>query len=228
MPFNIKNGGAWKNLPIDALRVKVAGAWKIASVGYVKVDGVWKKGYNNFNDATGGTITTFSSGGFTYRKHTFNSTATFTVLNAVRTWDVYLLAGGGGGGSFMGGGLPGWGGGGGGSYSITVSAPTLAVGSRTVTRGAGGAAGCGGSFSGGGGDSTVPGVGTVGGGGGGWRSLGDIQVPSAGRAGTWGGGSNGTSTAAGNGATGNGGAANYSDCCCPGGNGRVEISYRIT
>lgn len=180
------------------------------------------------NDATGGSITTFSSGGYTYRKHTFNSTGTFTVLNATHNWDIYLLAGGGGGGSFMGGGLPGWGGGGGGYYSISVSAGTLSAGAKTITVGAGGIAGCGAGFAGGGGDSTVPGVGTVGGGGGGWRSLADVQNPSAGRPGTWGGTSNGISTAAGNGATGNGGSANYNDCCCPGGNGRVEISYRIT
>ena len=96
--------------------------------------GMGAKGF----DATGGTITTYTSGSTTYKVHTFLSSGNF-IPNGDGTVDVLVVAGGGGGGScnrsFQGGG-----GGGAGGYitssgqsganssaisSINVSAPEV-------------------------------------------------------------------------------------------------------
>jgi len=83
--------------------------------------------------ATGGTVTTFTDGGTTYRVHTFTTTgnSSFT-LNADRNVDYLIVAGGGGGGSDNAGG-----GGGGG---VITGSTALAAGALTVTVGVGGAA----------------------------------------------------------------------------------------
>lgn len=52
------------------------------------------KGRKRFNDATGGTITTYTSGGKNYRVHTFLSTGTFTPVISDSPFDVMLVAGG--------------------------------------------------------------------------------------------------------------------------------------
>lgn len=86
-------------------------------------------------DALGGTITTASIGGITYKIHTFTTTGTttFTVYSAPANFQIeYLVvAGGGGGGMDMGGG-----GGGGGVLAGTanITAPRI----LQVTVGAGG------------------------------------------------------------------------------------------
>ena len=72
-------------------------------------------------EATGGTISTYSSGGNDYKVHTFLSSGTFTP-NGDGTVDVLVVAGGGGGGSCNLG-FQGGGGGGAGGF-ITSSGPS--------------------------------------------------------------------------------------------------------
>ena len=49
-------------------------------------------------NASGGTITTFTSGGLTYRLHTFTANSTFSVSSP--GWvEVFVVGGGGGGGA---------------------------------------------------------------------------------------------------------------------------------
>lgn len=121
-----------------------------------------------FNSATGGTVNTYTSGGVTYRSHTFTSTSTLTVLLAVRPFDVVAIGAGGGGGgsnnSYNGErGGPG--------TKTTNSNLTLAAGSHTVTVGTGGAGGDFQGFTGGTSSlSTVSGAG----GGGGETGHGDV------------------------------------------------------
>lgn len=99
------------------------------------------KGRNPFSDATGGTITTFTSTGQAgtvtgglYRVHTFSSGGTFTVTKNTGTFD-YIVVGGGGTGN-PGGGCGGAnGGGGGGGQTVSVSGATMAVGSYTASIG---------------------------------------------------------------------------------------------
>jgi hypothetical protein len=145
----------------------------------------------NWNEATGGTVSTFTLSGSTYRRHIFTSSATFNVLSNPQPWDITLIAGGGGGGAEMGG-QPGWSGGGGGGYFISVGATTL-TGGVGVTVGAGGVGGFNTAAAGKGGSSTVVGVGSVGGGGGGNRGSDGWSGTCPGIAGTWGGTSNGAS-----------------------------------
>ena len=81
-------------------------------------------------DATGGTITTYSSGGIDYKVHSFTSTGN-TTFNVLAGGDVeYLIvAGGGGGGGYAPEpGSPGGGGGAGGL--LTGSFANLPVGSE--------------------------------------------------------------------------------------------------
>ena len=77
---------------------------------------------------TGGTITTYDSGGTSYKVHTFLSSGTFTT-SASGTVDVLVVAGGGGGRQS--------GGGGGGVRAISGNSVPAAA--HTVTVGAGGA-----------------------------------------------------------------------------------------
>ena len=82
---------------------------------------------------SGGTISTYSSGGTNYLINTFLSSGTLTV-NTTSTFDYFVVAGGGTGGYNFGGG-----GGGGGSTSGTKT--SVAVGTYAVTVGAGGTGG---------------------------------------------------------------------------------------
>lgn len=81
--------------------------------------------------ATGGTETTYSSGGIDYKVHTFTSSGTFQVTAGAKNVDYLVIAGGGGGGR------PYSGAGGAGGY--IESNVSLNVGTYTVTVGAGGA-----------------------------------------------------------------------------------------
>jgi hypothetical protein len=84
---------------------------------------------------TGGTESTYSSGGINYKVHTFTSSGTFTTAGlSAGSVSVLTVAGGGGGGSTRGGG-----GGAGGHLSGTLS--LAANQSYTVTVGAGGVSG---------------------------------------------------------------------------------------
>lgn len=105
----------------------------------------------NWNDASGGTISTVSNyngTGQTWKIHSFSSSSTFTVNSGPSNFSTLVVGGGGGGGC----GQSVWNGGGGGgggarTYSTTTS---LSNGAYTVTVGGGGGA-CGGSEGGGGG-----------------------------------------------------------------------------
>ena len=94
---------------------------------------LWNQMSNKFS-ATGGTESTYSSGGIFYNVHTFTSSGTFTA-EASGAVDVLVVAGGGAGGGGYGGGA---GGGGAGGYQVS---PALSVssGSYTVIVGGGGA-----------------------------------------------------------------------------------------
>ena len=157
-----------------------------------------------FNEATGGTITTFSSGGLNYRRHTFVNTGSFVVTSASNPFTVFAVGGGGGGGG--GGtadvGYPGASGGSGGAFNKT--SVTIPVGTVTATIGNGGT----GSFwyqrGGMGGNSSLGTYLTCGGGGGGSFYSGGTAwngSPQGGAAGSEGGTSNG-------GTGGGGGTAN--------------------
>jgi len=102
----------------------------------------WLQMSNKFS-ATGGTESTYSSGGVNYKVHTFTSSGTFTA-NASGSVDYLVVAGGGGGGADSGGGagaggyrssVAGESSGGGASAESKLS---LSAGSYTVTIGAGG------------------------------------------------------------------------------------------
>lgn len=135
-----------------------------------------------FNEATGGTITTFTSDGLNYRRHTFLSNGTFTVLRSSLPFTIAVVGGGGGGGTSPDG-FGAAAGGPGGFYSGDIA---LSVGSKNVIVGQGGAnSGCvtiggGPCFSGGqGGSSSITGGWTAGGGygGGGFQLSGQGACP---------------------------------------------------
>jgi hypothetical protein len=90
-----------------------------------------------FNDASGGTITTFTSGGRNFRRHTFLSNGTFTVSRSVKPFTVAVLGGGGAGG-VPADGFQGNAGSAGGWHAGTATLPVSAL---SVTIGAGGVGG---------------------------------------------------------------------------------------
>jgi hypothetical protein len=143
-----------------------------------------------FNNASGGTTTTFAVGAETWRRHTFLSSSTLTVSTATDPFSSTIVAGGGSGGNGYTGGIgcPGATGGRAGFYQASVAVTT---GAKTVTVGGGGYCGAKG------GDSSFNGV-TCGGGGNGLTGCEPTGSP--GRAGTFGGN---TSGGQGSGAAGN-------------------------
>ena len=162
--------------------------------------------------ASGGTETTFTAGGTTYRVHTFTSTgnSTFT-LNADRNVD-YLIVAGGGGGSRSGGG---------GAGGLRSGSTALAAGAaRTITVGAGGAGSSSTAAGTNGGNSSALGITATGGGGGGANSS-----AGAGNAGGSGGGGGAVALGfvngggAGTSGQGNNGGSSYGYVSFPGGGG---------
>lgn len=122
------------------------------------------------NSASGGTYSTFTSGGATWARHVFTTAGTLTVTSANRPFIVTVVGGGGGGGAPA----DGFGAGAGTRGGFYSAATTLPVGALTVTVGTGGTSGGpvqvgGGTGAGGGagGDSSITGAWTAGGGGGG-------------------------------------------------------------
>lgn len=84
----------------------------------------------SFMVATGGTTFDYTSGGITYRSHTFSSSGSFIVTDAGDTPQIDVLVIGGGGG----GGGQDYGGGGGGGYGNTAT-QTLTAATYSVTVG---------------------------------------------------------------------------------------------
>jgi len=91
-----------------------------------------------FNAATGGTETTFTDAGKTYKRHTFLSNGTFTISRAVKPFRVAVLGGGGGGGAHA----DGFGSASGSAGGWHAADTTLSVGALTVTIGQGGNGAC--------------------------------------------------------------------------------------
>ena len=89
--------------------------------------------------ATGGTVTTYSSGGTTYKVHTFTASGTFTVTGGTLTVDVLCVGGGGYGSNKQPTFAPyeGTGGGGGGEVVYTTSV-SVTPQSYSITVGSGG------------------------------------------------------------------------------------------
>jgi hypothetical protein len=88
--------------------------------------------------ATGGTVSTYSSGGTNYKVHKFTSSGNLVVPTGLTLSNctILIIAGGGGSGAYGNGG-GGGGGGGGGFGSPTVS--SLTAGTHSITIGGGGA-----------------------------------------------------------------------------------------
>ena len=144
---------------------------------------VWSNTGNGTTDvrlfvATGGTESTYSSGGINYKVHTFTSSGTFTPASAGNV-DVLVVAGGGGGGGNIGGG--------GGAGGLQVfSNHSVPAGAITVTVGAAGnSSNAGPAYGGLGGNSIFNSITSLGGGGGGYTA----SAVKAGSAGGSGGGS---------------------------------------
>ena len=103
-----------------------------ASTNENLVDGYFR-GASEGGYPTGGTVTTYSSGGTTYRVHSFLSSANF-VASSSGVVDMLIVGGGGGGGNYLGGG-------GGGGAVLHVQNRTISAGTYAVVRGDGGAGG---------------------------------------------------------------------------------------
>lgn len=187
--------------------------------------------------ATGGTITTYTSGGTTYKVHTFTSSGTFQITSGSTTQlQALVVAGGGGGGSSN---SSGGGGAGGFKYSTGLSYGT---GSYTVTVGAGGAGSNGGgtastgsnsvfdtiTSTGGGGGGAFNGAASAGGsGGGGGNPAGGAASP-AGQGNAGGNGTGGSANNQGGGGGGGAGAVGGTGTTSVGGNGGNGSSNSIT
>ncbi len=116
-------------------------AGELVNAGYIDRDPVFTTPAGSLGTysapGTGGTIFDYSSGGTTYRVHTFYDSDTFA-LSSNTTCDILLLGGGGGGhGGYQ---SPGGGGGGAGGL-VYYASKALTTGSYTVTVGNGGVGG---------------------------------------------------------------------------------------
>ena len=225
----------------DSIRITAASAPGSPAEGQIYYNTTDKKAYmwngtawkalNNAarSSATGGdTISTYTSGGTTYRYHIFTETGTFTPTTAFNI-EYLVIAGGGGGGD-------GWRGGGGGAGGYRNSVPgektggggnaESAVGvvaqAYTITVGAGGAGGAGASGTSGG-ASSIAGSGfttitATGGGGGGGNYVSDADGATGGS----GGGGGGHASDAGEGGTVSSPTQGYA-----GGNGLTSSTYAL-
>ena len=180
-------------------------------------------GPTGFNNATGGTestISNYNGTGQQWKVHTFASNGTFTVANAVSTFNYLVIGGGGGGGNANANGFKA---GNPGAFK-NITGANLSTTSYSITIGGGGGGGNQGQGAapGSGGTTTFSGVNTSGGGGGGADGL--ANSPNA----------SGTSNIQGSNKTytdyGSGGyhyAYNGSGWGSSGGSGLVVVAYRI-
>jgi hypothetical protein len=161
--------------------------------------------------ATGGTETTYNSGGIDYKVHTFTSSGTFQVTTGAKSVDFLVIAGGAGGVANRGSG-----GGGAGGYRCSVTGESsggggaaesqinVVIGSYTITVGAGGARGThdGGTPAANGSNSVFGSITSIGGGFGGTNLVSNAPFN-----GTAGGSGGGGGSATNNGGTGGSGTA---------------------
>ena len=170
----------------------------------------WDTMSNKFS-ASGGTETTYTSGGTQYKVHTFTSSGTFTA-DAGGTVDYLVIAGGGSGGGQHGGG------GGAGGYRAATNF-SIGASAYSITVGAGGAAraGSGNNTGNAGSNSVFSSITSIGGGGGeGWSSGAGNTAPSGGS----GGGASLSSTGgAGTSGQGNAGGSSTNSSTFPNGGG---------
>ncbi len=97
----------------------------------------WLQMSNKFS-ATGGTESTYSSGGVSYKVHTFTSSGTFTV-GAAGSVDYLVVAGGGGSGGIQtGSGAPGYVSGAGGAGGMRTGTLSISAQAYPITIGQGG------------------------------------------------------------------------------------------
>ena len=127
-PVSPNEGDLWMDTSSGLLKHYEGGAWNNLSTRFI---------------ATGGTVTTITVGGNTYKVHTFTSSGTFEITNGSKSCEYLVVAGGGGAGSFAGGGAGGYrssvSGESSGGGASAESALSLTQGTYTVTIGAGGA-----------------------------------------------------------------------------------------
>jgi len=123
--------------------------------------------------ATGGSISTYTDGGITYKYHKFTTAGTFSVTNAPAgaVFDMLVVAGGGGGGrGATTGGVGEVAGGGGAGGLVYVNQKPLTTGSSSISVGSAGLGYNSDNTSGDGGDSVALGYTAKGGGGGAYRT----------------------------------------------------------
>jgi hypothetical protein len=167
-----------------------------------------------FFTATGGTESTYSSGGTNYKVHTFTSSGTFTA-EASGSIDYFIVAGGGGGGVL---------GGGGGAGGVLTSSQAVTAQGYSVVVGGGGINGSSGASGANGSNSSVFGNTALGGGGGGCHAGGDLGRPGV-AGGSGGGGSDNNNLygpgagTSGQGFAGGNGSGHHSDAANRGGGG---------
>jgi autotransporter-associated beta strand protein len=135
--------------------------------------------------ATGGTVTTYKTGGILYKVHTFTSSGTFAVTSGGNV--TYLVVGGGGGGGSAAVVTTAGAGGGGGAGGFLTGTAAISASSYTVTVGGGGAAGSAGGQAAGssGGNSAFASFATAKGGGGGASPLASAGIGGSGGGGSW-------------------------------------------
>ena len=135
--------------------------------------------------ATGGTVTTYKTGGILYKVHTFTSNGTFAVTSGGNV--TYLVVGGGGGGGSAAVVTTAGAGGGGGAGGFLTGMAAISASSYTVTVGGGGAAGSVGGQAAGspGGNSAFASFATAKGGGGGASPLASAGIGGSGGGGSW-------------------------------------------
>lgn len=150
MSLFAKVNGTWQAVPdAEKVFVKVAGAWNVIGTDLP-----------DYNDASGGTVTTYTTGGRWFRVHTFTADGTFTVNTvSAKPFRTLVCPGGGGGGVAM---NANGGGKGRGGKPVVSDATVLTVGDYPVKVGGGG--------------GRAPDQDWGAGGGGGTSSLGDISA----------------------------------------------------
>ncbi len=144
--------------------------------------------------ATGGTVTTYTSGGTSYKVHKFTSSGNFVIPSGLTLSNVTMIAVAGGASSGQGGHGGGGGGGGGGGCTGSATISSVGAGTYAIVIGAGGSHANGG-------DTTVAdglqgNVGDTH-----WNSDGSVGVMKGGGRGGW--GSNAPGSAGGSGGGGN-------------------------
>ena len=227
---SLSGTGSWTTVNTTTTQAMTDSAVTLDVAHYYRVKGTNVQGAGTYSAnsvitvpsfvATGGTETTFSHGGNTYKTHQLTtSSQTFVVTTGNKTINYAVVgAGGGGGGGFN----TGAGGGGAGGFQSGTFAVSAGSSPYAVTIGTGGATAGTGSRGNNGTSSTGFGVTSAGGGGGGARSqsIGNTHGRAGGSGGgggsTWGGQSFQPLGGSGTGGQGNSGGSSVNGDAAPG------------